>query len=323
MIKNFSITGEKVCSLGIGTHGHGHAFGGINKNESHSVFMLLEKEAIDGAKILIDTAPRYGHGIAEKWIQEYFEKFGDSTKYLVATKGGRHITPEKDNQKEWTEDFLRFDIDGCFSRLQINKIFLYQLHNPNIDVIKEGRVFSILEDFRNEGLIDWYGVSINTPGEGIEAIKTAKKLNYEGLIALQAIYSILNKKGFDQLADIAEESNIAIMTREVMLRGFLTYKYTDQYDFTNSPPAITKLINWYGKDQIFKCVKDVKEIIQVLDMTLAQASLRFSIDNPQVTVTLAGINRVKYFQEDWGALKLKLPKNIIEKLKDIKDIMRV
>ena len=44
MIKEFSVTGEKICALGIGTHGHGHAFGGMTKEESHNVFRLLEQE---------------------------------------------------------------------------------------------------------------------------------------------------------------------------------------------------------------------------------------------------------------------------------------
>ena len=172
-------------------------------------------------------------------------------------------------------------------------------------------------------MIDWYGVSINTPEEGIEAIKTARRLKYIGLVALQAIYSIFIKDGFDELADFATKNNVAIMTREVLFRGFLTDKYTDKYDFADSPSAITKLIRLYGKDQIFNHIKHVRNIINDSDISLAQASLRFSLDHPNVTVTLVGISRSKYFEEDWSALFKDLPKGVIESLKQINDIVKV
>jgi aryl-alcohol dehydrogenase-like predicted oxidoreductase len=315
---SFSFTGESVLPLGLGTHGHGHAFGGISRDESLEIFELICRSYPNDSKILIDTAPRYGHGTVETWIGEFLSSKQD--RFLIATKGGRHIEPGRDNEKDFSDAFLRYDLENSLTRLRANRIFLYQLHNPSLEVIKDGTVFGSLEEFRRLGLIQWYGVSINQPEEGIAAIETCRRNRHEGLVALQVIYSVLNKENMEQLFQLASETQIAIVTREVMLRGFLSNKYSDASEFSNSPSAIRKLLKLYGKEQLLKCVKQVGRVVKPYNIPIAQAALRFSIQNPYVTVTLAGINRRRYFQEDWGALDVFIPPELLTRLNTIDDL---
>lgn len=315
---SFSVTGENVLPLGLGTHGHGHAFGGISKDESLEIFDLIFQRLPKDSKILIDTAPRYGHGTVETWIGEFLSSKQDQI--LLATKGGRHIDPDRDNEKDFSDNFLLYDLDSSLTRLKVDKIFLYQLHNPSLEIIKNGAVFETLEDFINLGLIQWYGVSINSPDEGIAVIETCKRNQYEGLVAIQVIYSILNKNNLEKLFALAKDAHIAIITREVLLRGFLSDKYDCDSDFSHSPSAIKKLVKLYGKSELIKCVDQVGLAVRPYNITIAQAALRFSIQNPYVTVTLAGINRKKYFLEDWGALDAHISPELLTSLNSINDL---
>ncbi len=317
----FSRTGKLVLPLGLGTHGLGHAFGSVDGDVAEKIFTRLKEAVSSTANVIVDVAPRYGHGDVEERLGRFMS--GNSTPFLIATKGGRHITQEKDNQKEWTREFLRQDIENSLSRLGVDKVFLYQLHNPDLNTITDGRVFQYLESFRSEGLIDWYGLSINYPEEGISAIETCDKLGLEGLVSIQAIYSALNKNGFEQLSHAASSANVAIIAREVMVRGFLSGKYLGKTDYKNAPSAIEKLVKIYGVHQLTELVKAYKELVVFEGLPPAQTSIAFSLTNPSISVTLAGISKVKYFEEDWGAIGLSLPTDILGKINSLDDLVPI
>jgi aryl-alcohol dehydrogenase-like predicted oxidoreductase len=317
-INRFSITGEDVYPLGLGTQGHGHTFGGITKEECFKILELICNNLPQNSKILIDTAPRYGHGTVETWIGEFLASNGAC--FLVATKGGRHIELGRDNEKDFSAEFLRFDLQNSLTRLRMDQVFLYQLHNPSLNIIRNGTVFETLEKFRSERLIQWYGISINDPKEGMSAIEICKQNHYDGLVAIQVIYSILNKDNLRELFELASESKIAIIAREVMLRGFLSGKYNIDSQFPDSRPAVAKLVHLYGKTELIRCVKQVEQAVLSFNISMAQLAIKFSTTNPHVTVTLAGINRQKYFFEDWTALDIVFPSELLTTLNNIEDI---
>lgn len=317
-LNTFSITGETLLPLGLGTHGHGHAFGGISKDESLAILNLIHQRVPAGSKILIDTAPRYGHGTAETWIGEFLAS--RPNQFLIATKGGRHIETERDNEKDFSANFLRYDLENSLARLRIDRVFLYQLHNPSVDVINQGTVFETLEDFRSQGLIQWYGVSINTPEEGIAAIEVCRRNGYKGLVALQAIFSVLTKADIGELFRLASDVQVAIVAREVMVRGFLSNKYNVTSEFSSSPSAVRKLVKLYGKEQLIERSEEIRQMLRPYGIPMTQAALRFSIQNPYVTVTLAGINRTAYFDEDWGALDACLPPELLTSMGAVRDL---
>lgn len=309
---------ERILRLGLGTHGLGHAFGGASKEEAMEVFSAASQNIPQQYKLLVDTAPRYGHGQVEDWLGEYLETA--SNQFLIATKCGRHISPDKDNIKDWTPDFLRYDLDSSLSRLRGNEIFLYQLHNPSLDEINKGEVFEILESFRKDGLIKWYGISVNTIEEGIAAINASARRELPGFISIQFIFSILTKSKSKNLFDAAMRSDIALISREVLFRGFLTDRFLYDHNFDASSSAIQKLIKKYGYQQIKEGVESIRSSANNLGLTLAQIALLYSLEKPEITVTLAGINSVNYFQENWEAMHMSLPVDLVSDLDRFNDL---
>ena len=96
--KIFGKTGKKVFVLGLGTYGHGEAYGGISKKNSLEVMREVIKNIPTDGYFLMDTAPRYGNGKVEEWIGEFIKENGHNN-ILVATKGGRHIEQGRDNKR--------------------------------------------------------------------------------------------------------------------------------------------------------------------------------------------------------------------------------
>jgi len=115
-VKEFGKTGELIFELGVGTYGHGEAYGGISKQESHKVLNSCLETVQGDAKLLLDTAPRYGLGKVEEWVGEFLRKFGGE-KLLVITKGGRHIDEGRVNQKDYSSGFLREDLEKVIDLL--------------------------------------------------------------------------------------------------------------------------------------------------------------------------------------------------------------
>ncbi len=318
----FGKTGKEVYVLGLGTYGHGEAYGGIGKKNSISIMNEVIKQIPDNAFFLIDTAPRYGCGQVEEWIGE-FVRSSERKNLLIATKGGRHTEPNHVNEKDFSYGFLREDFSNSLKRLGMNKVFLYQLHNPDIKIIKEGKIFELLESFRNEGKIEWYGVSINNPEEGIAVIEYCKENGLNGFAAIQVIYNILQKKGLDKLFQLADNNEIAIIARETLLRGFLTDKYSENTNFENFSEAVKKQIKLFGKPQILSKIKEVKRIIDEHNInSMNQFAIKFAISNKNVTIAIPGINRLEYVESDLDSVELEISDSILNKLELILDLQK-
>ncbi len=319
--KNFGKTREKVFVIGLGTYGHGDAYGGISKNQSFSVFKSILGRFPNSAKVLVDTAPRYGNGKVEGWIGEFLEIL-NKEKFLIATKGGRHIERGRINEKDFTKSFIERDLNDSLRRLKLNQIFLYQLHNPSLDIIKGGSIFESLEDLSDEGKIMFYGLSIDTPEEGMAALDICKDKGFTNMASLQIIYNVLWKNSYDELFKKAEKSKVAIIAREPLFRGFLTGKYKRDENFLDAPEAVKKQITSYGAKQIFLKLEEVKNILNEsnLGITLSQLAISFAVSNPKITVTIPGINRIGYVEEDINAAYVKINEKTLNMLKSLKDI---
>lgn len=317
--RKFGPTNVALLALGVGTHGHGHAFGGMEKEESLSILSEIYSIVPSGERILIDTAPRYGHGLVESWLGEMSEQWSD--RFLIATKCGRHIDPERDNQKDFSYSFLASDIEGSLKRLRTNRLFLAQLHNPTLEEIRAGEVFSIMEKIRGAGLIEWYGLSVNHPIEAMEAIRVCTSRGFHGLASIQFLYSILTKEGSTEVFQAAQEAQIAIIAREVLFRGFLTDRFLLRSREDLHSSAVVKLTEQFGLSQIRESVQVVNELLAPYQVPLTVAALRYSVDTPGVTTTLVGVNNISFVAEMWRALDSILPneaRNVLDRVPDIR-----
>src|SRR3989344_227326 len=319
--KIFGPTGKKVFSVSLGTYGHGEAYGGITKKESLEILHTAVGNITDEASLLIDTAPRYGNGLVESWIGEFL-KNTNKKNVFIATKGGRHIESGQINKKDFSPEFLQKDLDGSLKRLGVGSIFLYQLHNPPLDVILEGSIFAFLEEMRKQGKIQWYGVSIDTHEEGLAVIDVCRKRGYRGLASLQLIYNILQKHLLSKLGEIANKSGVAIIAREPLLRGFLTDLYVNGVEPAKLSPAPKKVFELYGENKIISQVEQARQILnlQSYAQPLAQIALQFVLANPYITKVIPGINRKEYIDADFFINKGDIKPGIIKKLKRLADL---
>ena len=285
----------EVLPLGLGTHGHGHAFGGVKRETSQEIVVRACDSVPEGARVLIDVAPRYGYGLVEEWVGEVYPNV--ASKALVTSKGGRHIESDMENVKEFTGSFLRKDLEASLHRLGLDRIFLYQMHNPSLDEIRAGAFYVALDQFRDEGLIDWYGISIDTVAEGHAVLDQFERGRLPHLLSLQVIYSVLNKQGRAALFARAAILGVAILAREILVRGLLTPSSLPPN--ISGMPAVSKMIDMYGLDQLVRLRTEVLRACDRFELGLPSAAVSFARSTHGVSVSLVGCNSIDFFDEDW------------------------
>lgn len=323
--RTLGVTGKRVFVIGIGTYGHGDAYGSVSSEESLHIFRSILEKLIPNAYLLADTAPLYGFGRCEDVIGQVIQE-NRNVKMLVATKGGRHIEKNRRNERDFSLDFLKMDLIKSLNRLRTRNVFLYQLHNPGLEVIAEGRVFGFLEEFRRNGLIDYYGVSVDNPEDGVSAIEICKERGYPGLASIQVVYNILKKEAEKELFQKAQECNIAIIAREPLLRGFLTGKYKQNSDLAQVLPTVKKIVDMYGSEAILRKVDEIKYIVERSGVTasMAQIAIKFASSHPAVTVAIPGINRIEYVKPNfYDVFSIKLDNELLSMLRSIKSLEKI
>jgi aryl-alcohol dehydrogenase-like predicted oxidoreductase len=322
--KIFGPTNKKVFRVGLGTYGHGEAYGGITKKESLEILHTAAEYATNEAGLLIDTAPRYGNGLVEIWIGDFLKEYKKDN-IFIATKGGRHIEPGRINEKDFSAEFIKNDLENSLKRLGADSVFLYQLHNPSLSTIQDGSVFTVLEEIRKQGKIQWYGVSIDTAEEGLAVIDVCRRKEYKGLASLQLIYNILQKQVLDELFEIVNKCGVAIIAREPLLRGFLTDSYVNGIEQAKLPSAPKKIGELYGKDEIISRVGIIQQFLISSNyiIPLAQAALQFVLANSAITTVIPGINKKAYIEADLLTNENDIEPEIAQRLNSLNDLKRV
>lgn len=271
-------TGLEVSEIGfgawaIGGNKHGNSYGPTNDKES----LKTIRKAVELGCNFFDTADVYGHGHSEKLIGEALE--GEREDIIIATKVGGDFY-NVGAGANFTRDYIRFAIEKSLKRLRTDYIDIYQLHNPNRQLISNGDMFETLKELKKEGKIRFYGISIFDPAEGLEAMKAGN------VDAIQVIYNIFDQAPVPGLFPSAKERGVGIIAREPLANSFLTGKY----DFKSKFPAgdIRASFPDSHKRIMIKAVEKLNFLIEDKEITLPQAALKFVLANNAVSTVIPG-----------------------------------
>lgn len=316
--RHFGPTGLEVLPLGLGTHGHGHAFGGVEKASSAEIFKGVSSATASAGSVLLDTAPRYGRGLVERWVGEALRS-GAFPRAVVATKGGRHIEVERDNEKDFSRGHLLRGLDDSLGRLGLSNVFLFQLHNPSAAELRAGAVFDVLEEIRSRGMASWYGVSVDTVEEASIVLDFKESHEFEGLVSLQVIYSALTKFGWKPVFDRARDLGVAVIAREVLVRGLLTPRSLP-YGRIETAPAVRKIVANFGQGQLEARRREVSDLARSFGLGLTELALSYAMFEPGVSVALVGTNRPGDLVEDWSE-HAPLPVEAVAAIEALRDLV--
>jgi aryl-alcohol dehydrogenase-like predicted oxidoreductase len=299
-------TGLRVSVIGLGTMVHAGHFGPMKDEESLGAI----ETALELGVNFIDTSDAYGAGYSETLLGNALK--GRREKVILATKGGNVMTGPNRGQRVFEPDYISRVMDESLQRLGTDYIDLYQLHNPTVEVIEKGEVWSVLERAKQAGKIRHYGVSINSMEEGIAAVKDGRAET------IQVEYNLLAQEPAEKIFLLAEQANVGIIARVPLRRGILTGKMS-LADETRFQGEDVRARSFKGEAFAKELAKadQLRFLVHGEVRTFVQAALAFCIAHPAVSITIPGARNSAQMGENAAGADVEIPRADLDRVAEL------
>ena len=201
----------RVSAISFGAWAIGGFWGEVDDKQS----MRALHAAIDRGVNFIDTADVYGDGRSERLIARLLRE-RPQDRIWVATKAGRRL-PEQTCEGYSRANLVSW-IDRSLENLETDAIDLLQLHCPPSALYRQDDVFGILDDLVRQGKLRYYGVSVETVDEALDAMK------HPGVQSIQIIFNMFRLKPAERVFPEAKAKQVGILARVPLASGMLTGK---------------------------------------------------------------------------------------------------
>ncbi|MCM2677214.1 aldo/keto reductase [Alkalicoccobacillus plakortidis] len=292
-------TDLKISELSFGTWAIGGSWGQTNDQES----LKALETAVDNGVNFFDTADVYGNGHSEELLAKATR--GREDEIHIATKFCR--AGDIHSQETYSAEQVRTYCENSLKRLKRERLDLYQIHCPPIEILKDGKVFQVLDELQKEGKIRHYGVSVETVEEGLLCLENPN------VRALQVIFNLLRQKPLEQLLPKAKEKGVGIIARVPLASGLLTGKFTNEYTFEpddhrhfNRDGESFNVGETFGGIKFEKGVELVQQLLWIRQgrKHLSSAALRWILDQQEITTVIPGFKTVKQVESNLEAVNV-------------------
>lgn len=282
----FGRTGRTVTAIGFGAWPIGQkepesgaptgSYGRVPPEQAQAV---VERYVASGGTF-IDTARAYGTSESIIGRCGFMKRRRDQI--FLASKTGQTSSPEQLSE-------IRAELETSLRNLNTDYLDLYQIHSPPEDLDLMNRVLDIFDELKQEGKIRAIGASVKGPNVTDATVRLAKQYIDSGRVdSVQLIYSMFRRRHEETFA-AAAKANVAVIARTVLESGFLSGKYAPGTAFTGHRTRWSEL----RRDQLLEEAEHLKHYLAPPYESLAQASQRFALERPEVSVIIPGARTVE------------------------------
>lgn len=268
----------------------------------------------------IDTAPVYGQGDSEEIVGEAIQgiprdkiqiltKFGmrwDVKKGTFAFKSKNNNGQDIDIYKYGGKESVIKECEDSLRRLKTDYIDLYQIHWPDPST-PVNETFEAVAKLIDQGKVRYAGVcNYDTP-----LLEEVKKTI--SIVSDQVPFSMVNREIQNEIVPYCIKHGKSILAYSPMQGGLLTGKMKPGYVFAEGDHRKN---NKYFTDENIQRTNDFLERIKPLadekGATLSQLIIRWTIEQPGITIALVGARNVRQAKQNAEAINVKLSHEEIE-----------
>jgi len=300
-------SGLRVSALGLGCMGMSEFYGPGDDRESIATI----HRALDLGVSLLDTADMYGPYKNEELVGKAIQ--GRRDKVIVATKFGFVRDPNNPAARNVNgePDYVRSACEGSLRRLGVDYIDLYYQHRVDPNTPIEDTI-GAMKKLVQEGKVRYLGMS----EAGAQSLRRAHAVH--PIAALQNEYSLWSRDPEDGILNVCRELGIGFVPYSPLGRGFLTGQIKRFEDFApddvrrNSP-------RFQGENfqRNLDLVSRIEQMARGKGCTASQLALAWVLAQGEDIVPIPGTKRVKYLEENLGALDVHLTDADLARIEEI------
>ena len=306
--------GLKVTALSLGAMGYGKSRDIPDRPE----MIALLRKAVDLGMDFFDTAEVYGPWTNEEMVGEAFHGMRHEVK--IATKFGWDIDQRTGQHRGNTNSRpaqIRSAVEGSLKRLGTDYIDLYYQHRVDPEVPME-EVAGTVKDLIQQGKVRYFGLS----EAGASSIRRAHAV--QPVAALQSEYSLWTREPEDGIIPTLDELGIGMVPFSPLGKGFLTGTIDAGTTFAaNDIRGTIPRFEADARDANQRLVGLLRRVGERRGASPAQIALAWLLAQKPWIVPLFGTRRLERFEENIGALSVRLTADDMRQLNESRETMPV
>ena len=295
----------QVTRMSLGTAPLGGLFASVSDKDGDE----LLNGALDLGINYFDTAPQYGHGIAEIRVGRVLQKA--KTPFVIETKVGRvlerveGVEPEKwfpDAPRDivpiydYTKEGIKRSFDESLERLGLSHIDIVLMHDAENHIPEAiNSAFPVLADLKRQGLIKAIGLGMNYVEPALEIMRGTDL----DIALIAGRYTLLDQVAQEELFPYALKHNIDISMGGVLNSGVL------------ANPVAGATYNYLpASDEIIDRAQKIGAFLTERDVPLIAAAVQFPMRHPAVTSVVTGPRNFSELQTYAESFDFPIPESV-------------
>lgn len=306
-IRKVGSHGLLASQLGLGCMGMSDFYGAFDDKESIKVI----HRALDLGITFLDTADMYGPYKNETLVGKAIK--GNRDKITLATKFGIVRDPNDPTKRGFNgkPEYVKASCDGSLARLGVDFIDLYYLHRKDPATPVEETVGAI-GDLVKAGKVRAIGLS----EVSADTLRRAHKTH--PISAVQTEYSLWTRDPEDEIFKTCNELGIAFVAYSPLGRGFLTGQIKKIEDLELSDyRRLSPRFQGENFEKNLQLVTKLEDMASNKNCTASQLALAWVMAQGDFIFPIPGTKRLKYLEENVGALQVSLSQQELSELDTI------
>jgi D-threo-aldose 1-dehydrogenase len=297
-----------VPRIGLGTASLGNLLVPTTDDEAIAVI----RHALDAGIRYIDTAPLYGHGLAEQRVRRAISGW-PREELVLSTKVGRLLregappdesqyhegepyyrdVPSAGPQWDFSEAGVRTSVAESTQRVGVERFDMLLMHDPD-DHYPEASTtgYQALDALRREGSVAAVGAGMNHTEIQTRLVRQCPL----HVVLVAGRYTLLDQTALADLLPLCESRGVSVVIGGVFNSGILI------------DPVPGAHFNYLPADHAFLAkARAIQEICDKHDVPLAAAAIQFPLAHPRVCTVLMGPRTIAELGTDRSLFEVEIP----------------
>ncbi|HWG26345.1 aldo/keto reductase [Actinospica sp.] len=306
-----------VPRIGLGTASLGNLLVPVSDDEAVGVI----RSALDAGIRFIDTAPLYGHGLAEQRVARAISGW-PREELVLSTKVGRLLregAPPDESQYHQGEPFyrdvpsagpvwdfsetgIRTSVAESARRVGVERFDILHLHDPDDHYLEASTTgYQALDALRREDSVAAIGAGMNHTGVQTRLVRHCDL----DVVLVAGRYTLLDQTAMNDLLPACVDRGVSVVIGGVFNSGVLVEP---------SPGARFDYVP--ASDEVVERARLLQGICRAHGVPLAAAALQFPLAHPRVCSVLLGPRSIAELETNLRLLEVDIPSRLWRDLID-------